>query len=58
MVVLNIDKPTWTSLRLLQDSLAFMANDPKYRYAIKKEQDLYKYIIQEIYTNVDNGDLT
>jgi hypothetical protein len=49
-MVLIIDQPTFSTLRMLQDSLAFMAKDPsKYRIAIDKERRLFKYIIKEIY---------
>jgi hypothetical protein len=49
-MILVIDQPTYTALRLIQDSLAFMANDPsKYNLAIKKEKELKQYLIHKIY---------
>jgi hypothetical protein len=50
MTVLTIDQPTWLALRLIRDSLTFMnKNTSKYRLAIDKEKELYKYMIKEIY---------
>jgi hypothetical protein len=51
-MVLIIDQPTFSTLRMLQDSLNFMLRDPsKYKIAIEKEKRLFKYIIKDIYNN-------
>ena len=54
MTVLTIDQPTWSSLRLLKDALEYHNRDPIVnQLAIEKEKRLYKYMIKEIYANVE-----
>ena len=50
MVVLNIDLPTYMTLRLYQDSINFMkrVNPNKFRRAIDKETKIYKDVIKEL----------
>ena len=54
-MILAIDQTTFSTLRLLQDSINFMLRDPsKYSIALSKEKKIYKYIIKEIYDNSIN----
>jgi hypothetical protein len=51
-MILAIDQTTFSTLRLLQDSINFMLRDPsKYKIALTKERKMFKYIIKEIYEN-------